>query len=125
MGYYYYGHTCFAGGVLKQLENSFARIIVQCPGRFVAKQKLRIFCQSPCNGNALLLAAGQLSRKVIKSFGKTYLGKSFGGVHRIFAYLSGKGDIFQCGQILYQIIELKNKSDFLSSVCSQLSGRIA
>ena len=52
------GAARLAAGALEQGQHLLAGLIVQRAGGLVAEQKLRIFCEGACNGDALLLAAG-------------------------------------------------------------------
>ena len=112
-------HAGFMRGILKQLENGLAGIVVECTGRLIAQKQFRILRQCTGNRNPLLLTAGELCREVVKSFGKPDFNQSLLGIHGFLANLCGEGNIFECRQVLNQIIELENETDFVPPVGGQ------
>ncbi len=78
------GLAVFSRHVEQQLQDHHARPGIESARRLVAEQDLRIFAQSPCYGNALLLAARQLRRKVVHMVEQTYPADHIPGVERVF-----------------------------------------
>ena len=116
------GHTGFVRGILQQFENRLAGIVVQSAGRLVTEQQFRILGERARDRDTLLLTAGELRREIIDAGSKSDLGQCFPGVHRILADLRGQRNVLERGQVLNQIVELKNKTDLVASVGGQLAG---
>ena len=70
-----------------------------------------------------MLAAGKLRREVIQPVPQPHRLQSLLGRHRITADLRRQFHIFQCRQILHQIIKLEHKPNVMPPVGDQLTGR--
>ena len=89
---------------------------IQCPGRLIAKQDLRIFHQCPCDGASLLLSTGKLRWKFISMLPDSQLFHQFLQVKGITAEILTDLDVLIRGQVRNQIIKLKNKAQILSPI---------
>ncbi len=56
---------------LHELEYGLRVPLVQIPGRLIGQQKRRLIHQRASNGHTLLLAAGELSRSVLRAAGQS------------------------------------------------------
>ena len=108
-----------AAGGLQQRQHLLAGLVVQRAGGFIAEQDLRVFGQRAGNRNTLLLTARKLRREVVLSVRQSHLVQHGVGVQRVAADLSGQLDIFPRGQVLHQIVELKDKAHIIPAVGRQ------
>ena len=69
-----------ATGVLQQLQNLLAGLIVEGTRGLVAQQELGVLGEGARDGYALLLAAGELGGEVVHACFEAYFGKRFGRV---------------------------------------------
>ena len=114
------GAPCFAAGALEQGQHLLAGLVVQRTGGLIAEQELGVLGQRPGNGDALLLAARKLGREVVEPLAQTHAFQRGGGVQRITADLAGQLHIFQCSQILHQIVELEHEANIIPAVGGEL-----
>ena len=120
------GAARLAAGALEQGQHLLSGLIVQRAGGLVAEQELRIFCEGACNGDALLLAAGELGREVVQPFAEAHAFQRGGGVQRVAADLAGQLHVFQRGQVLHEVIELEHEAHIVPAVSGQLPlGKVA
>ena len=70
----------------------------------------------------ILLAAGKLRREVVQPLAQPHAAQGLGGVQRVAADLAGKFHVFQCGQVLHQVVELEHKAHIVPAVGGQLPG---
>ena len=61
-------------------------------------------------GNALLLAAGQLRREILRPVVQADKVDDLRRVHGVFAYLRGKLNVFNGREVLYKVIKLEHKA---------------
>ena len=64
MGDDHNGHAVLAALLLQKRQDLLAGVIVQRTGGLIAQQQLGPLGQGPGDGNALLLAAGELGREI-------------------------------------------------------------
>ena len=115
-----HGHIGLAAGILQQLQDGLAGVVIQGAGRLVAQQQLGFFGQSPGNGHPLLLAAGELGREVVGPLCQTHLRENLSRVQMILADLHRQLHILQSRQVGNQVIELENKADVIPAVGGEL-----
>ena len=89
------GHTVLPALILQQGEDLLARGIVQRAGRLVAQQQTRLFCQRAGDGHALLLAAGELGRKIPHAFAEADVREHLRRGQRVADDLRGKLHVLQ------------------------------
>ena len=116
------GASGLAAGILQKAQHLFAGAVVQRTGGLVAEQQLGVFGQCAGNGHPLLLAAGKLRREVVQPLAQPHAAQGLGGVQRVAADLAGKFHVFQCGQVLHQVVELEHKAHIVPAVGGQLPG---
>ena len=105
--------------ILQQLEHLFARFVIQCPCRLVAKQQLGLLRQGAGNSDALLFASRELRREVVHALAQAYFPHDFGSIAGMRRYLRGKLHVLLRRQVRHQIIELEDETDIPSSVGRQ------
>ena len=110
----------FPAGVLQQLEDLLAGLIVQSSGRLIAKQQLWILGQGTGDRHSLLFTAGELSRKVTRTIRQTNSSDRLIDIQWMLADLCGQFDVFLDRQILDQIIKLKDKTNIVAPIGRQL-----
>ena len=81
------GHAVFSAGILQEFQDGFSGVVVESACRLIAEEQLWIFREGAGDGNALLLAAGKLSREVVYPVRKSHFLKDGAGIQRIFANL--------------------------------------
>ena len=104
---------------LQQLQNLAGGLGVQGGGGFVTQQHLRVGCQGSCNGNALLLAAGELHRVGPGFVGKPHgfqqlLGSGPGLFFGNARQLHGEADVIQGRALVQEVEALEDHGDFSS-----------
>ena len=85
----------------QQLDDARTGFSVKVAGGFIGKQDLRVGGKRACDGDALLLAAGQLARRVGGACAKADALKPVrGALARIGAtgQFQRQQDVFQCGE---------------------------
>lgn len=97
-------------------EHDLAGFIIQRPGGLIAQQYVRRFDDRASHGDTLLLSTGKLRRKMVEPSFKSYQGKDFPGVERLFRNLVYECHILQHSQAGYEIVELKDKTDMLAPI---------
>ena len=113
-------HAGMPAGILQQAEHGFTGLVVERTGRLVTQQELGVLCQCSCDGNTLLLTAGELRREILHALSQTHLPQHRFRIERIPADLCGKLDIFFGSQVAHQIVELEHESHVIPTVGSQL-----
>ena len=108
-------------GVLEQLENRLAGLVVQCARGLVAEQKLGIFCQCTRNRHALLFAAGKLGGEIAHPVAQPHHLQCLGGIKRVLADLVCQLHVLKRGQAGDQVIELEHETDVMPAIEGQLS----
>ena len=107
---------------LRQVQDAPSRLVVQRAGGLIAQKELWVFGKGPGNGDALLLAAGELGREVVHPVCQAHLGQHRGGIQRMAADLGSQLHILFGGQVLHQVVELEHKADVIAAVARQLAG---
>ena len=102
---------------LEKIHHNLFIGIIQISGRLVRQDNFRMIDQRPCHADPLLLTAGELAGKVMRSVSKTDAAQCF---QRFFfirhaVIILRQHHIFKRSQILYQVELLKNQPDFISS----------
>ena len=115
-------HTLLPAGVLQELEDLLAGHIVERAGRLVAEQELRIFRQRAGDGDALLLAAGELTGEVVRARGQADFVQDRRCVERVFTDLRRELDVFKRRQVADEVIELEDKADVVAAIGRELAG---
>ena len=95
-------------------------MIVQRAGRLVAKDDLRVLRQRARNGNALLLAAGELRRKVVHAPLEPHVLQHLRRVQTVPADFRRQLHVFQCRQVLHQIVKLEHEAHVRAAIVRQL-----
>jgi len=106
----------------KQIYDLLSGVFVEITGRFVSYNNRRIWCECPCDGDALLLAARQFNRIVVEPFVQTYSGKLIArALVRInkSSEFEGHRDILERGHGRNQVEGLKNNSDMTATKTRQ------
>ena len=93
---------------------------VERGGRLVQNEYARVFQEHAGNGYALLFASGKLTGEVVHTVLKAHFAHGSSCVQRIPAYLRCQFYVFQCGEVLHQIIELKHKTHVIAAVSGEL-----
>ena len=119
------GHLRAAAGVLQQLEDVLARDIVERAGRLVAQQQLRVFRKRPRDGDALLLAAGELRWEILQPILQPDLAQHLCRVERMLAQLRRDLNVFERRQVLDQVIELEHEAHVAAAILRELTAVVA
>ena len=114
------GHAGFSSGVLQKTEDGLAGLVVQSAGGLIAEQELGVLCQGSGDGDALLLAAGELTGEILHSVAQTHVPEHLLRVQGIGADLVGQLHILQSGQVAHQIVKLEHKAHILPAVLGEL-----
>ena len=115
------GHAETATGVLQQLEDRLACVIVQGARRLVTEEQLRVLREGPGDGDALLLAAGELGREVLRPLLQAHLLQNLPGVQCPGRELRRDLDVLERREIGDQVIELEHKAHVVSAVGGELA----
>ena len=107
----------------EQLQNLLTGSAVESSCGLVTEEKGRVFAQGPCNGNSLLLAAGELRGKVVHPLPQPHLLQHLPGIESVAADLPGQLHILQRRQVLHQVIKLKDKPNVHPPVFGELPVR--
>ena len=114
------GHAETPAGVLQQLQDRLARVIVQGAGGLVAEKELRVLREGPGDGDALLFAAGELGRKVLRPLFQTHLFQHLPRIQGPGRELRRDLDVLQRREIRDQVIELEHKAHVVPTVGGEL-----
>ena len=101
---------------LDRLEHEDAGLAVERAGRLVAQQDRGSLGDGARNGDALLLAAGELRREVMQPVVEPDQLQRHRGVHGLRRDLGDEGDVLQRGQARDQVVELEDEADVLAPV---------
>ena len=85
----------FAVDLFNDIKNKFSGLKIKRSGRLITEKKFGALGHRSCYGNSLLLTAGELCRKVVKSMAKTDQLERLFGRDRIVGYFSDKLNIFK------------------------------
>ena len=116
------------GEVTDDLEDLSGQLGIERGGRFVKEQNLRVHCQCPRDGDALLLSSGELIRVGVLAVGQSHLAQQFaGGRHHLvlLALLDQQrrfGDVLEHGVVGEQVEILEHLSKAGANLL-QLAGR--
>ena len=107
--------------VLDQGQDSMGGVGVQCAGGFIAEQNFGVRCQCTGNGNALLLAAGQLCRVGVGLIGQAHHFQQLSGALfgiRLFhtGQLHGEADVLQTAALHQQVELLEDHGDIAAAL---------
>ena len=102
--------------VPNQLQNGVGGFGIQCAGRFIAQEYIRVRGKCPSNGHTLLLSAGKLGRIGVSLVRQAY---GFQQLHGTFFCLflayacqtQGQHHVFQAGALHQQIKALEDHRD--------------
>lgn len=102
--------------VVEEVEDFFAGFGVEVASGFVGEDDERAVGESAGDGNALLLAAGELVGSVIEAVVESDLGGKFCGDFPHFfiggpAVIHGDGDVFSDGELLDEVVGLKDEAE--------------
>lgn len=114
------GHAETPAGVLQQLQNRLARVIVQGARRLVTEEQLRVLREGPGDGDALLLTAGELGREVLRPLLQAHLFQHLPRVQGPGRELRRDLDVLERREIRDQVIELEHKAHVVSAVGGEL-----
>src|SRR5690606_20961632 len=103
------GRTELAGDAVDRFQHQHPGVDIEGAGGFIAQQNLRALCDGPGDGDALLLAAGELAGEVVHAVRQANQVQGFFRGHRVAADLSHQGDVFTGGQAGDQVVELENE----------------
>ena len=109
-----------AAGVLQQLQDLLARLVVEGAGGLVAEQQLGVFSHGASDGDALLLSARKLGGEVCHAVLEADLGERLGGIERVRAHLRRKLDVFKGGEVGHQVVELEDEADVGAAVFNKV-----
>ena len=104
---------------IQRLEDCNPCLHIQRAGWLITQEDIGTFNDGTRDGNPLLLPAGKLCGKVIKSTGQSHKCQCFLGWHETRNQVCHKGHVFTGGQAWDQVVELKYKSDVLSPIAGQ------
>ena len=110
------GGAAFAAHILQDLQDLFAGVVVERARGLVAEQDFGVFRNGAGDGHALLLAAGKLCREVIDAVGEADHLEDLHRVHGVLHDLARELDVFLGGQVLHQVIELKDEPHVVATV---------
>jgi hypothetical protein len=93
------------------LEDELAGLVVERPGRLVAEQHLGPLDDGAGDGDALLLAAGELRRKVVAPRRQADPVDRLVDRHRVLDDVGDQGDVLAHRQARDQVVELEHEAD--------------
>src|SRR5262245_38179465 len=103
------------------LEHYDARFHIKRPGRLIAQQNFRLFCDRSCDRYPLLFATGKLRWKMIQSRAEIHHMQRFLRRHGIARYLSDQRYVLARSQTRDQIVELENKTNRITAIAGEIS----
>lgn len=109
--------VAFAVQFAEQADDGLLVGFVEVAGGLVRKNQLGMIDQSAGEGDALLLASGELTGKMGETLGKSDAAKGFGG----FGFVGGavkvlrEHDVLERSEIGHKMKLLKNETDFLGA----------
>ncbi len=106
--------------LVDDFEDLDAGLEVERTGGLVAKQDLRLLGDGACDRDALLLAAGELRRKVIHSLAQTDQVESFPGVERVPRDLGDQCNVLAGREARHEVVELENEPDVIAPELREL-----
>ena len=103
--------------LVEQVHDRAARLRIQCAGRLIRQNDRRIVCHRPRNRNSLLLASGELCRRVIHPVSHPYHLQQLRGALHPFLHRNSRvehrhGDVLQRRRPRDQVVSLKYKPNF-------------
>ena len=104
---------------LDHVEHQLAGGVVQRPGRFVAQQHVGALDDGARNGHPLLLAAGELGRKMIAARRQSNHGNRLGHRHRVVRDVGHQRHVLGHGQAGNEVVELEHEADVTAPVLGQ------
>ena len=113
-------HAGVARRVLQEPQDLLARYVVEGTRRLVAQEQTRLFGECASDGHALLLTAGELRREVAAPLRESHLGEYLRRIAVHMADVCCHLDVFERREVLYQIIELKDKAHFIPAVGGEI-----
>src|SRR5205814_1702352 len=98
------------------IENALARLQIEVAGRLVGQEEQRIGQQGPRDGHPLLLAAGELIRKMLRARRESQLAEeTVRLLHRTLRLHSSDppwhGHVLQRRELRQQVMKLKDETD--------------
>ncbi len=105
--------------MIERLEHDHAGGNVERAGWLVAKQDVGPLGNRPCDGNALLFAAGQLRGKVIQPMLESHELQRLLGCHGRIGNLRDQRDVLACGQAGNEVVELEDEPDVMTTVVGE------
>jgi len=110
-----------AADVREQREDLDAGFGIKGAGGLIAQEKGRVLAEGSGDGNALLLAAGELGGEIGKPVREADLLHDFPRIQGIFTDLAGQFHIFKGGQVGHEVVKLEDKSHIGAAVVRQLT----
>lgn len=119
-------YDCGAGFAIErfeQLEHTRARACIEIAGWLVCEKNSRRICESPGDGNALLLSARKLHGEVMTAFCKA------DSLEQVVGSFTGSAcalklerdlDVLPCGECWNQLKTLEHESNFFASESSPI-----
>ena len=111
--------------LVDDFEHADPRLEIERTGRLVTKQDFRLLGNGTGDRDSLLLATGELSRKVIHSLGQADQLEGLSRVQRGLGDFSDQGDVFARGEAGDEIIELEHESDVVATEPGELPLAVA
>lgn len=101
-------------------EHQLACCVVERAGWRVAQQDVGALDDGAGNGDALLLAARQLGRKMVTARSQAHHGDGIVDRHRFGCDVGDQRDVLEHGQAGDQIVELEDEADMTAAIGGQL-----
>jgi len=109
-------HAPLLAQVIQQLQHGFSGHIVQGTRWLIAQKQPGILGKGPGNGHPLLLAAGELGRKIPGPATEAHHIQRLGRRYGIAAKLGCDFHILQRRQVGNQIVKLKHKAHIMAAI---------
>ena len=109
-----------AADIFQQLQDLLGSVVVQCTGRLVAQQNVRILDNGSADRRPLLLSAGKLVRQLVAVLIQPQRFQQVVYVQRVVAQVRTDFHIFLNIQIRDQIVHLENIPQMLPAVQRQI-----
>ncbi len=93
---------------LNELQNLLAGFVIQCAGRFVAQQKVRVLNNGTADRHPLLLAAGELIRKLVSVIPESQGVQQLINIQRTLREVRSHLNVLLHVQVGDQVVHLKN-----------------